>query len=165
MANVQDPFGLRLLDDEGKQFRARKYVKKSGNAIYPGDLVIPTATGDVDVATAGAIALGVALEYGAATSTDSILVCDDPEATYEIQADNAIVAADVFQNANITATAGNATLRRSKHDLDFASLGTGATLNLKILGLSSISDNAYGSFARVKVKIQNHVFNQMASGV
>jgi hypothetical protein len=167
MANTQDPFGLRVLESEGTQYRVRRYVKKSTNAIYPGDAVIAAATGDIDVATGadGVVLLGVALEYGAAGSTAEIGVCDDPNAVFEIQADASIVAADVFQNANITAGAGDAVLRRSGQDLDVASLGVGATKQLKILGLSAISDNAYGAFARVKVKIQNHVFGQKAVGV
>lgn len=157
MPNVQQPFGLRLIDSEGKQVRIRRYVKKSGNAIYPGDAVVATATGDVDIATAGAALLGVAMEYRAAASTADIAVCDDPEAVFEIQSDSGVAAADVFLNANITATAGDSSLLRSKHDLDVASFATTATLQLKLLGLSQISDNAYGSFARIKVKINNHV--------
>jgi hypothetical protein len=157
MPNVFLPFGLRLIDTEGKQPRVRRYTKKTGNAIYPGDAVVATATGDVDIATAGAALLGVAMEFRAATSTAQIAVCDDPEAVFEIQSDNQILAADVFLNSNITATAGDASLLRSKHDLDVASFATTATLQLKILGLSEIGDNAYGSFARIKVKINNHV--------
>lgn len=157
MPNVQQPFGLRLIDTDGKQARVRRYVKKSGNAIYPGDAVIATATGDIDVATAGAALLGVAMEYRAAASTADIAVCDDPDAVFEIQSDNAVAAADVFLNSNITATAGDSSLLRSKQDLDVASFATTATLQLKLLGLSQIGDNAYGSYARIKVKINNHI--------
>lgn len=156
MANTFAPFGLRLVQNEGKEFQGRRYVKKSGNAIYPGDAVKQASTGDVDVAAAGDALLGVALEYKAASSTDSILICDDPAAVFEIQADNLVAAADVFQNSNITATAGDSALLRSKQDLDVASFGTGSTKQLKILGLSAIGENAYGSYARMLVKINVH---------
>jgi valyl-tRNA synthetase len=50
MANTNAPFGALLAEDEGKQFRVRRYPKKSGNAIFCGDFVIQDASGTVDVA-------------------------------------------------------------------------------------------------------------------
>lgn len=157
MANANKPFGLAEVSGEGKEFRVRRYVKKSGNAIYPGDPVIQTATGDIDVAgTTGAL-LGVAQEYGAASSVAPIAVCDDPEALFSIQANSAVVAADVFQNANVATGAGDSALRRSTFALDVGTLGTSATAQLKILGLTAINVNEFGSYAQVNVKINNHV--------
>ena len=163
MANSFAPFGLRLVQSEGKEHRGRRYVKKTGSAIYPGDVVKQAATGDVEVAAAGDTPIGVSLEYKAAASVDPILICDDPEAVFEIQADNLVAAADVFQNADITATAGDSSLLRSKQDLDVATFGTGSTKVLKILGLSSIGENAYGSYARMLVKFNVHTLK--ASGM
>ncbi len=156
MANAFAPFGLRLVDSEGKEFKGRRYVKKSGTIIYPGDVVKQQSTGDVTVAAAGDIPIGVALEYKASADVSPILVCDDPQAVFEIQADNLVAAADVFQNADITATTGDTGLLRSKQDLDVASFGTGSTKILKILGLSSIGENAYGSYAKMLVKFNAH---------
>jgi hypothetical protein len=165
MANANAPFGARLIESEGKQFRVRRYPKKSGNAIYQGDFVIADAAGSVDVATAAATLLGVALESGAATSTADIAVCDDPEAVFEVQASANFAAADVFQNADIVATAGDSSLSRSKHAWDSASDDTTSTLQLKALGLSQIGENAYGSYAKIKVKINNHAFKAGVAGV
>lgn len=165
MANANAPFGARLIESEGKQFRVRRYPKKSGNAIYQGDFVIADAAGSVDVATAAATLLGVALESGAATSTTAIAVCDDPEAVFEIQADGDFAAADIFRNADIVASSGDTSLSRSQHVLDSSTMDTTSTLQLKCLGLSQINENAYGSYARVKVKINNHAFKAGVAGV
>lgn len=158
MANVNAPFGARLVNSEGKAYRVSRYTKKSGNAIFDGDFVKIDAAGSVDVAGASGQLLGVAMEYKAATSTDSIAVCDDPEAIFEIQASANLAATDVFANAQIVATTGDTALLRSKHALDSANIADTATHQLKILGLSSIDDNAYGSYARALVKINNHAF-------
>jgi hypothetical protein len=158
MANVNAPFGARLIDSEGKEIRVKRYVKKTGSAIYAGDFVKIASTGDVEVASASGQLLGVALEYKAATSTDSIAVIDDPEAIFEIQASANLVAGDVFANAQIVATTGDTVKLTSKHALDSANIADTATHQLKILGLSAIASNEYGSYAKVKVKINNHAF-------
>lgn len=166
MANVSAPFGFRVVDSEGKEFRVRRYTKKSGNAIFRGDTVIAAATGDVDVAVAGGQILGIAMESLASTSTADIAVCDDPAAVFVVQVSTgACAAADVFQNANILATAGDTGLSRSLQSLDMSTKGTSAALQWKIIGLEVNSDNAFGSFANVRVKPCNHVFNGAASGV
>lgn len=166
MANTFAPFGLRLVDSEGKEFKGRRYVKVTGSAIYPGDVVKQDSSGGVTVAAAGDTPIGVSLEYKPSANVDPILICDDPNATFEIQADNLVAAADVFQNSEITATTGDTGLLRSKQDLDVASFGTGSTKVLKILGLSSIGENAYGSYARMLVKFNVHTLKSSGmSGV
>lgn len=165
MANPNVPYGAILIDDEGKQFRVRRFLKKTGNAIFEGDFVIQASTGDVDVAAAGSVILGVAMESKAATYTGEIAVCDDPEAVFSIQASADAQAADVFANADIVATAGDTGLSRSKHALDSASINTTNTLQLKILGLHKIASNAYGSYAQVKVKVNKHAYKSGVLGV
>lgn len=165
MANANVPFGAILLDSEGKQFRVRRFPKKSGNAIYAGDFVIQDATGTVDVATAGAKLLGVAIESKAASSTDDIAVIDDPDAVFEVQASANVASTDVFANADIVATAGDSALSHSKHTLDSSSINTTNTLQLKILGLSKVASNAYGSYAKVKVRINQHAYSSGVVGI
>jgi len=165
MANTNAPFGALLVDGEGKQFRVRNYPKKSGNAIYQGDLVILDASGTVDVGSTTPPYLGVAMASAAAASTADIPVCDDPDALFVIQASANCVQTDVFSNASIVATAGDAGLSRSKHALDSATIATTATLGLKILGLQPAGTNAYGSYARIRVKINSHAFKAGVVGV
>jgi hypothetical protein len=105
------------------------------------------------------------MEYKAATSTDEIAICDDPDAVFEIQASADAQAADVFANADIVATSGDTALLRSKHALDSSTIAATNTLPLKILGLSKIDDNAYGSYARVKVKINQHAYSSGVAGI
>jgi hypothetical protein len=165
MPNVNAPFGARLLNSEGKQFRVNRYVKKSGAAIFEGDFVIQDATGTVTIAGATGTLLGVAMEYKASADVSEIAVCDDPEAVFEIQASANLVQTDVLSNAQIVATAGSTSLNRAQSALDSANIATDATHQLKILGKSEIDDNAYGSYCRAKVKINNHAFKAGVAGV
>ncbi len=165
MANINSPFGARLIDSEGKEIRVRRYVKKTGSAIFQGDFVKMASTGNVEVATASGALLGVAAEYKAATDVSEIAIIDDPEAVFEIQASADAQQADVFANAQLVVTSGDTGLLRSKHALDSANIATDATHQLKILGLSSIDDNAFGSYAKLKVKINNHTFKAGVAGV
>lgn len=156
MANENKPFGLRLLQTDGKEYRVRRYPK-TATAIYMGDLLMQDATGAVKPATAAVAAIGVAAEYRAASAAD-VAVIDDPDSTFVIQASANYVAADILANADIVANAGDSTLLRSQFTLDSASLGTGATLQLKTLALAPDVTNEAGSYARVVVKINNHIF-------
>jgi hypothetical protein len=76
-----------------------------------------------------------------------------------VQASANLTAANVFENANlVTGSAGGPGSRRSGAALDSSTLASGnATRQFKVLGLSQIDDNAYGSYARALVKINNHV--------
>lgn len=156
MANTNKPYGLRLMKTEGKEFRVRRYPKTAA-AIYEGDAVMQDATGAVKVATAAVALMGVAAEYRAASAAD-IAIIDDPEATFSIQASANLAAADILLNADIVANAADSTLLQSKHALDSESLDTTATLQLKVLGfVQDIENSAAGSYARVEVKINNHI--------
>lgn len=163
MANPNAPFGFQLLQSEGKENRVREYAK--GNAaIYAGDVVKMNNSGQVVVAAAGDVILGVAAEYKAAADT-TIAVHDDPSAIFMAQCDGDFQLTDVGQNANITATAANTTLKRSKHDIDIASFGTEAEKQFKLLGLVDRGENAVGSYAIVKVKPNHHFFASGVAGI
>lgn len=156
MSNANAPFGARPVNSRGAEIQGRPYKAKASTAIYKGDFVTADAAGTVDVSAAAEAILGVAAEYKAAADTDrTILVYDDPDFIYEIQADGDFAAADVFKNADIVAGAGSTTLLQSGHVLDSSTMDTTATLQLKILGLASVAENAVGSYARVLVKINN----------
>lgn len=167
MANINDAFGALPVKTEGKQSRVTYYTKKTGAAIAQGDFVIADAAGNVTIATGGdgVTLLGVAAEYKASADVTEIAVYDDPEAVFEIQASADLAAADVFQNANIVATALDTALLQSKQALDSASLGTGATKQLKVLGLAKEPEAEFGSYAKVRVKINNHALRGGVAGV
>lgn len=163
MANPNAPFGFQILTTGGKENRITVYAKGSG-IIYPGDVVKMNSSGQAVVAAAGDVMLGVAAEYKASADT-SIAVYDDPNSIFMAQADADFQLVDVGQNANITATTGDTSLKRSKNDIDVASFGTSGALQFKILGLLSRGENAVGSYAIVKVKPNSHFFASGVAGI
>lgn len=163
MANPNAPFGYQILKSDGKENRVTNYAK--GNAaLYAGDVVKLNSSGQVVVAAAGDVILGVCAEYRAASET-IVPVYDDPDALFMAQCDADFQLVDVGQTANITATAGDATLKRSKHDVDVASFGTEGAKQFKVLGLVSRGENAVGSYAIVKVKPNSHFFASGVAGI
>lgn len=143
----------------------------------------------VTLATAGSgnVLLGVlqgdgGINYGAAfvdpASLDSIVipatktktyyvpVADDPMIVFEIQeggAGAALTAASGTKNFNLKSGTNNGYI--SGWVLDNATAGTGATLQLKALGLSQVRDNAFGTYAKWRVIINNHFFGAGTVGV
>lgn len=155
MANTDAAFGFIPLTTEGKEVKVSYYRKKSGNAIFKYDLVKHDASGAVDVGGASGPYIGVAAEYKAATDTSDIAVYDDPQQLFVAQCDEDFQLADIFKNADVVNTAGDASLLRSKMEVD-STFGDTATLGIKVLGLYSDSVNAVGSYAKVICKINNH---------
>lgn len=164
MPNTQAPFGLQPVQTDGKENRVREYAKATSAALFAGDAVKMNSSGEVVVAAAGDVILGVAAEYKAASET-VIAVYDDPSQLFIGQADGVFALTDVGQNINITATAGDSTLKRSKHDLDIASLGTEATKQFKILGKLKRQENEVGSFTTLVVKPNSHFYASGVAGI
>lgn len=160
MANPNAPFGAVPVNNRGKEIQATPYKAKTSTQIFKGDFVTADAAGTVDVTAATEAILGVAAEYKAAADADrTILVYDDPDLIFEIQCDGDLAAADVFLNADMAVGAGGAN-GISSHVLNSSSLLDTATLQLKVLGLHSVAENAYGSYARALVKINKHTLGQ-----
>ena len=85
-------------------------------------------------------------------------VMDDPNQLFLIQADEDIVAADIGKNADIVVGSGSTTTGLSVNELDSSTIATTAALNLKIVGLYDSPNNAFGNFAVVVVKINEHLY-------
>lgn len=95
-----------------------------------------------------------------------VLVSDDPNIVYMVQETDggvALAAANVGQNANLKA--GNNTGFVSGWTLDNVGPGAGATLQVQLLGLVQVPNNAYGAYAKWKVRIVNHQYNAGVAGV
>lgn len=165
MANANKPQGFELSSSEGKEYRTNVYKKKTGDEIAIGDPVSIAATGDVELFDAGDTAglLGVSLEYKAAADVSDILICDDPEAVYEVMALGDFQLADIFQNADIDA--GSVVNRRSGASIDMSTKATTAALPFKLLGLVAREGNVVGSYARIKVKPNQHAFKNGVTGI
>lgn len=137
MANVDRPRGARPY---GRAREAKQYT--AGAAVYPGDFVHLEADGLVDPATASEAILGVAASYASA-SGEAVLVWDDPDQKYIVQADTgtSLAQTSVGLNYNIVATAGNSTYKQSRMELDSSSGATDSTLPLRLIGFSTAEGN------------------------
>ncbi len=139
--------------------KLRKYAVKNdyGTALYRGDPVLITGTATVDpvsgkvlpnvarAGTSGYITGVIVAVVGSAGTTGSliestgqyiaastggyVLVNDDPNALFEIQADGALTVLDVGQTADLIFTnAGSTVTGQAGAELDTADVGTGAML-------------------------------------
>lgn len=183
MANVDKAFGLRAIGNLSatgaqKQFGYEIATNQAG-AIFQGDLVTLfdgfVLKFDPDAHTA---ALGVFngcsfidpttgkptfsnFYPGLVNNTQGKIVAnvlDDPAQLFLIQADEDIVAADVGKNADVVGTGGNTTTGVSAMELDSSTVANTPALNVKIVGLYDSPSNAYGDFAVVVVKINEHLY-------
>lgn len=171
MANVNSPRGFwPLFHLNGGEIRTNKYKVKSGSKIYRGDLVAMDATGTVVQAAAGAGAtvVGVAAEFvddSAGSGTKTILVYDDPNIVFGVQATTA-AAADIGANADHSVGTGSDSTGISGNQLDGATIGgTTPGDQLKIIGKIESVDNDWGSYVKVMVLINEHLYKAAVAGV
>lgn len=150
MANRDEPQGFR---PKGEPKRINKYVASA--ACYPGD-ALSLASGKVAPWSSGA-SCGVAASYAAADG-DSVMVYDDPDQLYIVQADEADIDAqsDIGLNYTIVATAGSSTYRVSRMELDSNTGAADLDLPLKLLAIEERPDNALGAQVDCIVKITRH---------
>lgn len=160
MANADKPRGLRPAE---RVMRQTPYV--ADGTIYPGDAVKIEDDGKVVSASASDALLGVAVNY--ATAGDKIMVLDDPDQKFVVQADDgtALAQTGIGLNYNIVATSGNSSYRQSRMELDSDSGATTSTLPLRLLGFDASIDNAAGEFAECVVVINNHQLRKASAGL
>jgi len=85
-------------------------------------------------------------------------VLDDPSQMFLIQNDGTSAVTDYGKNADIVIGTGSTTTGVSANELDTSSIATTAALNLKIIGLWDVPNNAVGANAVVVVKINEHLY-------
>lgn len=192
MPNPDTPSGLRPVRDvSGRPWNGplRQYSVDAGNAtaIMIGDPVklagtsqtingevyadvVRAATGDVVVGVCCAV-LPVTQEstiYRAASTQRIIMVCDDPNALFEIQeasGGTALTANDIGLNANFVVAAGSLATGQSGVELDNSTEAATNTLDLKIVGFVRRADNAIGENAKWLVRINRHQYANQVAGV
>jgi hypothetical protein len=155
-----------------------------GTAIGYGDPVTTLADGTIGIGVAGAACRGIFMgckyynslgeyvfsrNWVASTTvktgtTVEALVCDDPNIVMTVQetdasgnAGTALALADIGLNINFRVGTPDA-LGNSTTSINNASEATGATLNLKILGLDPTVGNQVGDYANWLVTWNNHQF-------
>lgn len=199
MPNSAAPFGLRPVQTVGHghytgAVRQFSVPTSDSNAIYVGDLVKLVGTSqfingqvfsDIAIAASGDVFCGVvvgfladtrdSLLYRAASTQRVALVCDDPNALFEVEQGSggtALTANDVGLNVNISVVAGSTVTGQSASVIDNTTEATTNTLDLKIVGLVNRVDNDPGTAvgtgaasSRFLVRINRHVFVNQIAGV
>lgn len=161
MANVDAPHGFAYLSmGRAHPPRTRYYDKLStqGTAIFQQDVVHaiagvaghdkppiePFGTGTPGTT----IPLGVAQDYGAASTATRHHVIIDTDAEYEAQDDgdtDGIPDTAAGLNANVSTGAGSTLTGYSGHEIDEAGINVSASRDLHLVGLFPDVNNATGS--------------------
>ena len=183
MANVDKAFGLRPLGNlsasgSQKQF-GYEIADNQAGAIFQGDLVTVYDGYLVQFdPSAHTAAVGVfnGCNYidpttgkptfsnyypGSVNITQGKIVADvmdDPNQLFIIQNDGTSAAANYGKNADVVVGTGSTTTGVSAMELDTSSIANTAALNLKIVGLWDVPNNAVGANAVVVVKINEHLY-------
>jgi len=106
--------------------------------------------------------------YNPASTARVVHVADDPHQEFEIQADSgAVVAAtDIGANADVIYThAGSTATSLSGAELDTSAMSADATFQLSILGLIPRENNALGTNAKLRVRINLHTEANVVVGI
>jgi hypothetical protein len=185
MANVSEKFGLRpyrKLDGTPLVGAQNRYTIASnyGTAIFQGDLVQPTAAGNIERHTANTSDAVVGVFNGCfytdpttqkptyknyypgsiVASDITAFVVDDPDAVFLMDADEAFTRAGLYANYSVTNTTGVTQTGISKVQLDVSATGTAGTFVVQAIDISQDPDNSdtATSNANILVRINNHFY-------
>jgi hypothetical protein len=182
MANQNAPKGLeaKYVLGGGTSTSPMRMYKSASVILAPGDPVVMAGSADangvptVTRGAAGAAISGVlsAIEvlpdslkqkHLAAADAGFVLVDVNPYIVCEVQEDsvgNNIAATDVGQGVDLIITDADTTLGLSKVMLDSSTAASGdaSGTQCQILGLSPVSGNAIGQYAKWLVLINKHTF-------
>jgi hypothetical protein len=187
MANVLEKFGLRPSRQlNGSPFiNAQNRYRIAANnttAIFQGDLVIPTTSGQITRYVAGTSNAVVGVfngcfytdpttqkptwknYYPASTNASDIVafVIDGPQTVFEINANASFAVADLFQNYSVTNVTGSTQTGISQVQLDVSTSGTASTFVVQAIDISQdpLNSDLTVSSANIVVRISNHFYNQ-----
>lgn len=161
MANVDNPHGLRVIGHRfGIQPEVEVMDKDSGGGnIFINDVVVQETDGNITIGAASAAVSGVSLNYTATGVAGTHLVVVDPWALFEAQDNNdtdGFAATDRGGNVDLEFNAGSTTTKISGNELDESTINTTNTLQLRLIRLYPIPNNAYGAYGRWEVQFNNH---------
>ena len=191
MANVSEKFGLRpyrKLDGTPLAGAQNRYTVKAnyGTAIFQGDLVIPTSTGNIERfvynTTYAVVGVFNGVFYtdpttqkptwrnyypGSINASDiTAFVVDDPDAVFLVDSDETFAGTGLFNNYSVTNTTGVTQTGISKVQLDTSTAGTATTFVIQAIDISQDPDNSDTSAANgnVLVRINNHFYRSGTTG-
>lgn len=195
MANPNAPFGFRPVRHlNGAPFSEPPQLcfvaAAESNNLFIGDIVTIAGVGGSDptygvasVTKGGAatVPLGVIvgcdpvlggltpnlnITYRPASTAQYVYVVTDPTLIMEVQANGSIAAANMTKNISLTtATAGSTTTGVSGMQVDTATIATTNTLVFKIIGKSTLPNNAFGTNVVVEVAYNIHQYFGSTAGV
>lgn len=156
--------------NEGGELSVRQFPKVVGygTAIFEFDAVNRVADASIEASATPGTTLytGVSLNWGAASTATLHQVITSAGAVYECQDDGAGgAAADMGLNANLILTAGNTVSKISKHQIDGDTADVTSTLDVHLLAVLDVPDNAGGANARIEIMFNKHRMNPSAVGV
>lgn len=163
MANPDLPMGFLATP----LLQSNIYTKdSSAAAVYPGDLCDVEADGNVDVVAAtGPEIIGAATNWTVASVADSVTIADSPGQRYHAQDDGVGTTAavtNVGNNADILATAGDATLKQSRQEIDASTMAEG-TAQIRLLGqVEGPEQGDYGANTLWHCVINEHHIQKLA---
>lgn len=183
MANVDKAFGMRPLGNLSASGSQKQYgyeiADNQAGAIYQGDLVTiydgylvqfnpATHTAAVGVfngcnyidPTTGKPTWKNYYPGSVNITQGKIIadVLDDPNQLFIIQNDGTSAVANYGKNADVVMGTGSTTTGVSGMELDTSTIAKTAALNVKIVGLWDVPNNAVGANAVVVVKINEHLY-------
>ena len=179
MANLDAPTGLTPIVGTYRPPQRYPITASYATALFVGDPVVQVAAGTIERATAAANnqILGAIMgfekvgegpqNYFAASSSGTwyALVCDDPDALYEIQEDGdttPLTTAARGANANLVIGTGSTVTGLSAAEIDSDSVGTSTSQQLRLIGYVDAIDNAVDSaYAKWIVRIN---YAQLSTG-
>jgi len=188
MANVNKPFGLRPSGNLSATGAQKQYgyqiADNQAGAIFQGDLVVVydgyIIKYDASTHTAPTGVFN-GCQYNDPTRANKPTwknyypgsinveigqidceVIDDPSQTFLVQADGAVVQANIGKNADPTASTTGSTVNGiSNGSLSSASIAKTQGLTFKILGLYQAPGNDLGDYAVVVVKLNQHQYGSV----
>jgi len=156
MANLDGAKGFSpLRSPYGTEIPVEEFQAVTSVAIYPGQILYMSATGEVNIwsgtATGRTSLLGAAMGYLPATQSDrAILVAHSPEQEYEVQVDDGtltnvgLITGENFGSTNMTAV--NATALRSLAEIDGSDSGvTNNSTSIRPFRALRVSRNQEGA--------------------
>ncbi len=187
MANVNSKFGARITGvQQMAQYTGAIHpytvLASDVTALFLGDFVKHTGTAAIGTdnkdhpvvtqAEASDVLVGIVVGflvtgdnlnriYRPASELATVLVCDDPYVSFEIQASGSLVADNIGENAEIKVSAGDIYTGLSGMELDTTTL-TASSAQLRVLDLSVAEDNEFGEYAKVRCMINEHLYKQTA---
>ena len=194
MANVSEKFGLRpyrKLDGTPLVGAQNRYRIAAGyaTAIFQGDLVKPTAAGNVERHTGNTSNAVVGVfngcfyndpttqkptwkNYypGGVTPTQggiTAFVVDDPDAVFLVDSDGTFSAADLFKNYSVTTAGGVTQTGNSQVQLDYSESGTQVTYVIQAIDISQDPANSTEGAVNgnILVRINNHFYRAATVGL